>query len=152
MLLNVVEYRVVELRYKTFIACNALYTGSNFLLDDWFESDDRNFGYAATTSRSFQSYYLTVGQPIMDGLIVNGATEHFFDESRAFDNDAINVGPCPPGQVCPRFCTHCILPTAVPECSGTAEPGQDGNVLSAAFERLDASTGRVTLDLGIANK
>jgi hypothetical protein len=146
--LNVVEYRVIELRYKTFIACNAVSTQWwNFLADDWFKGDDRNFSYAGATSRSFQSYYITVGPTMQDGPILDVAKQEYFGSSIAYNHHPLNTVPCPAGQVCPSFCATCIVPGVAHECVATATSGVGGDLLSASSLRVDDSLIQFDLDL-----
>ncbi len=147
VLLNVVEYRVVELRYKTFIACNAVTTGSIPGVSDWFRGDDRNFSYIAASSRSDQSYYLTIGPTMPDGPVLDVARKEGFGATEGYNDEPANVAPCPAGQVCPSYCTTCLLPGAVWQCNMTAMAGQSGNVLSGEFERLNVAHGEFRLDL-----
>jgi len=148
VLVNVVEYRIVELRYQTFIACSAVGTGSiPIFVSDWFEGDDRDFGYNAASSRSFQSYYVTVGPTMPEGSVIAVAADEGFGPTAGYNDEAANVAPCPPGQVCPGFCTTCILPGATPDCTGLAVAGANGNVQSGAFERLNTAHGEFRLDL-----
>lgn len=128
--LNVVEYGVVEIRYKTFIACNAVTTGSIPGIIDVFAGDDRSFGYAQETSRSLQSYFVSVNPMMVPGHMIDGlrGTKATFGQSLGYNDEPANVMICPPGQVCPSFCTHCITPTATPECTDTASSGMTGQL------------------------
>lgn len=128
--LNVVEYGVLEIRYKTFIACNAVSTGSIPGVTDIFAGDDRNYGYAQETSRSFQSYWVSANPMMVPGQMIDGlrGTKATFGQTLGYNNEPANVMTCPAGQVCPSYCTYCVTATATPECTATASSGLAGHL------------------------
>jgi hypothetical protein len=141
---NVVEYGIVEILYKTFIACNAVSTGSIPGVTDIFAGDDRNFGYALQSSRSFQSYRVSVNPTMVAGPMSNGVrgTKAAFGDTLGYNGEPANVTLCPPEQVCPSFCTQCITATATPECTLIATSGLSGNLA-----HVDESLAEVELAL-----
>ncbi len=152
VLLNIVEYGVVEIRYMAFIACNAITTGDLPGVTDYFAGDERNFAYGASSSRSFQSYYVSVNPEMVAGEMTNGVrgTREFFGPTAGYNDEPANIVACGPGQVCPTFCTDCITATAVPECTATAVDGQ-GNTLSGVLTHVTDSLSELALTLDGTN-
>ncbi len=149
VLLNIVEYGEVEIRYKAFIACRAVSTGWLPGITDFFQGDNRNFAYAGSPSRTFQSYHVSVSPKMASGAMTNGVrgSQVSFGTTFGYNDQASNIVTCPSGQVCPSFCTDCIAATAAPECVATAANGANGNTLSAVLTHVSNSISEVQFDL-----
>lgn len=124
-LLNIIEYDVIELRYKTFIASPTVSVLPN--IGPYFEGDNRTFSYDLGTSRSFQSYWITASNA-MPVATPNALTDEHYGTTRQYNNEDGNGDGVPDDVNACFHCLsiwgeHCILPTASAECVATQTAG-----------------------------
>ena len=140
---NVREYLGdVTLEYKTFIHCDAIDTGINPFLYDYYKGDNRWFDLLGGSSRSFQIIRVTPDPSRPTGLV--GPTIQGFGQTQGF-NGAAACTACPPPWVgVLPYCNWCI--NQPPACALTAVPGGQ-NVLQLTPSRVSPSEIRCVVRL-----
>ncbi len=144
-LLYIVEFPVVEIRYKTFIAPDVVEVPADFASYDYLKGDNRWFGYAAAPSRSFQSTWVTVNPYTASGKA--GPKTQMFGETRGYDDDPDGSDLTPCAHCALSYGDWCLAPGATAECIDTAQAGLGGNVLSITHQRVNQSEVRLDWNL-----
>jgi len=103
------KFPEINLRYKTFIKCPVISTGTNPAMHDYFAGDGRTFDYESLKFRTYQSGLLTLDPSSLPGLtLVNTiiGTSHAYDSSKIWS---------PPGSSPP--CPEDVIPGQLPDCT-----------------------------------
>lgn len=155
VLLNVVEYPVVEVMYKTFIQCAvAGPTPADPWLYDFFNGDGRTFGYSfgAGSSRTYQLGWFTVNPDKGDGSAGRPSTQLIgitqgYDDSPDGSDVCLMGSPCAPGltPTCGGQCSYTFVQGATPECTGTTSPSEAATLLPITPDPVSDSRLNVTL-------
>ena len=139
------SYDTVEVRYKTFIAPDAVVTPPHPDLLDFFAGDNRWFGYDAMPSRSLQYTLVTVDPSILNGQSTSPTNE--FGTTMGFGDhpDGSDVTSC--AHCAESYGDWCLKASATAECIETAVAGQNGNILSIQHSRVSETEVKVQINL-----